>query len=242
MARFVLVHGAFAGAWSWDRVAPDLEALGHTVERLDLPGSGDDPTPVADVTLDAYARRICEVLAEGEPAALVGHSMGGVAVTQAAARCPQNVARLIYVCAFLPQDGQSLLALTQLPEGADDQVQANLVVEGDPPVATLDPKAAREALFQCCDEETVAWALERRKGQPAAPFDAPVELGGDAFDALPRSYVVCSRDHAIPPALQRRMLETQGVEDVVELDTDHAPFFSATADLVAALHARAGDS
>jgi pimeloyl-ACP methyl ester carboxylesterase len=239
MARFVLVHGAFAGAWTWDRVAPELEALGHTVERFDLPGAGDDPTPVADVTLDAYARRICEVLGEGEPAVLVGHSMGGVAVTQAAARCPENVARLIYVCAFLPQDGQSLLALTQLPEGAGDQVQANLVVEGDPPVATLNPEAARAALFHCCDEETVAWALERRKGQPVAPFGAPVELGGDAFDGLPRAYVVCSQDQAIPPALQRRMLEAQGVEDVVELDTDHAPFLSATADLVAALHARA---
>src|SRR5689334_21175592 len=98
MARFVLVHGAFHGAWCWESFTGLLEAHGHTVETFDLPGSGDDDTPVADVTLDAYAERICAALQSSEdPAVLVGHSMGGVAVTHAAARCPERIASLIYV-------------------------------------------------------------------------------------------------------------------------------------------------
>src|SRR3954469_12109915 len=131
MARFLLVHGAFGGAWCWEPAVAPLRAAGHTVETIDLPGSGDDPTPPGEVTLDGYAARVCAALAEGEPAVLVGHSMGGVAVTEAAVRCPERIAALAYVAAFAPGAGQSLQALTQLPEGADDQVQANLV--GDPP-------------------------------------------------------------------------------------------------------------
>ncbi len=127
MARIVLVHGAFAGAWCWEPVLPGLRAAGHEVEAIDLPGSGEDPTPVSEVSLDAYAERVCGVLARGRPAVLVGHSMGGMVVTQAAARCPEHVAALVYVAAFLPGDGQSLMDLVSLPEAADDQVQANLV-------------------------------------------------------------------------------------------------------------------
>ena len=56
MARFVLVHGAFGGAWCWEPVTGPLEAAGHTVEAIDLPGGGDDETPVADVTLESLRR------------------------------------------------------------------------------------------------------------------------------------------------------------------------------------------
>ena len=77
MARFVLVHGAFAGGWIWEPLAERLEALGHEAEAPDLPGAGDDATPVEEVTLDAYAKRICELLDEGpEPSILVANSMG----------------------------------------------------------------------------------------------------------------------------------------------------------------------
>jgi pimeloyl-ACP methyl ester carboxylesterase len=238
MARIVLVHGAFAGAWCWEPVLGGLRAAGHTVEAFDLPGAGEDRTPAADVTLDAYAARVCGVLAAGPPAVLAGHSMGGMVVTQAAARSPERITSLIYVAAFLPANGQSLLELTALPEAADDQVQANLVVEGDPPVARMPAAASREALFGCCDDEQAAWGVGHLGGQPVAPFTQPVALGDpppDAFVALPRAYITCTRDRAIPPAMQRRMFEAGGCDPVIELDTDHSPWISRTDELVAAL-------
>ncbi|MFZ0972189.1 MAG: alpha/beta fold hydrolase [Solirubrobacteraceae bacterium] len=243
MARIVLVHGAFGRAACWDRVAPGLRAAGHTVEAIDLPGQGDDPTPIEEATLDRYADRVCEALAGGPPAVLVGHSMGGMVITQAAARCPSHVSRLVYVAAFLPWDGMSLIDMTQLPEGAGDQVQANLVVDGDPPVATMAPEAVREALCHCADDEAAAWSASIRGSQPVVPFTNPVALGGpgaDAFGALPRAYVMCLQDRAIKPALQRRMLETAGCDPVLEIDTDHSVWASRPDELAAALDQLAG--
>jgi pimeloyl-ACP methyl ester carboxylesterase len=236
MARLVLVHGAYGGAWCWEPVTAQLEAAGHHVEAIDLPGSGEDRTPVAAVTLDAYAERICDQLAtRPEPAVLVGHSMGGVAITQAAARCPERIASLVFVCAFMPKDGQSLLDLTRLPEGEGDMIQANLVIEGDPPVAVLAAEATREAVYNCCTEEQAAWGVQRRRPQPLAPFATPVHVDDAALAALPRSYVMCTRDQSIPPPLQRRMVREHGVTALAEIDTDHAPWVSRPAELVAAL-------
>jgi pimeloyl-ACP methyl ester carboxylesterase len=236
--RIVLVHGAFGGAWCWEPVLPGLRAAGHTVEAIDLPGHGEDKTPVAEVTLDAYADRVCGVLAAGPPAVLVGHSMGGVVVTQAAARNPDHVAALVYLAAFAPADGQSLMDLTALPEGAGDEVQANLVVDGDPPVATMPAQAARHAIYGCADDEAAARAIAERGPQPVAPFANPLrvqESTREAFERLPRAYIVCLQDRAIPPALQRLMLAAAGCDPVIEIDTDHSPAVSRTDELVAAL-------
>ena len=238
MARIVLVHGAFGGAWCWEPVIPGLEEAGHTVQAFDLPGSGEDTTPVAEVTLDAYAERVCEILAAGPPAVLVGHSMGGVVVTQAAARRPQLVDSLVYVSAFAPADGQSLLDLTQLPEGATDQVQANLVVDGDPPVATMPEAAARVAIYGCVNDDAAAEAVAKRGPQPVVPFTQPLQVPDDTraeFERLPRAYVSCLKDLAIPPALQQRMYAAAGCDPVIELDTDHAPMLSRTKELVGIL-------
>jgi len=238
MARILLVHGAFGRAANWDRVAPGLRASGHDVEAIDLPGQGDDTTSLAEVTLDRYASRVCEVLASGPPAVLVGHSMGGMVITQAAARCPEAIDRLVYVAAFLPADGESLIDLTRRPEGTGDAVQAGLVVEGDPPVARMPLEAAREGLMHCCDEETAAWAGALRGSQPVVPFANPAQLEGpdsERFAALPRAYVMCLQDRAIKPALQRLMLERAGCDPVIEIDTDHSVWASRPDELVAAL-------
>jgi pimeloyl-ACP methyl ester carboxylesterase len=246
MARFVLVHGAFSGAWIWEPLVDRLKAAGHLVDAFDLPGLGEDHTPASEITLDAYATRLCEVLAgSSEAAVVVGHSMGGIVATQAAARCPDRVAALVYVAAFLPKDGQSLLDLTKLPEGADDQVQANIVIEGNPPVAVMPAAVSREALYGCCAEDLAAWAIGRQRPQPVAPFATPVSIPPGALHGVNRYYVLCARDRAIPPSLQRRMIAENACTDVVELDTDHTPHLSMTNELAKVLqrfaaHACAG--
>jgi pimeloyl-ACP methyl ester carboxylesterase len=115
----------------------------------------------------------------------VGHGMGGVAITHAAGRCREHVAMLVFVSAFMPSDGQSLLDLTRLPEGADDQVQANITIDGEPPVATLANDALRDALMARCGDEQIEWMIARSRPQAVAPFARPVSIAAGALDGLP---------------------------------------------------------
>jgi len=235
MARIVLVHGAFGGAWCWERVTGPLERAGHGVETLDLPGAGDDQTPVEGVTLEACAARVCEVLDRGGPAVLVGHSMGGVVITQAAALRPHLVSSLVFVSAFMPRDGQSLLDLTRLPEGTGDMIQANVEITGDPAVARLPDEVSKVAIYNRCSPDDAAWAVALRRPQAVAPYATPVTIDDDVLAAIPRSYVVTTEDNSLMPALQRRMIAEHPCRAVVELDADHAPYLSATGELVSAL-------
>jgi pimeloyl-ACP methyl ester carboxylesterase len=235
MARIVLVHGAFGGAWIWEKVTEPLEAAGHKVETLDLPGAGDDHTPLDQINLDLYAERICEKLGESpEQAVLVGHSMGGMAVTQAASRCPGRVASLIYIAAFLPGEGQSLIGLTQLPEGEGDHVQKTMVVSGEPPVGELSEEDAIIAFYNLAPPEVGKWAAGMQRAQPVIPMmdEAKLTVG---YENIPRSYIHCTRDQANMPALQRRMMKERRVSPVIEIETDHTPHLSAPDELVAAI-------
>ena len=242
MARFVLVHGAFGGAWCWEPVTGPLREAGHTVDTLDLPGGGADRTPVDGITLASCAKRVCDVLAsQPHPAILVGHSMGGGGVTQAASDCPAHVASLVFVAAFMPADGQSLLDLTHLPEGEGDLIQANIVIEGEPPVAVLSAEATAAAVYNDCTSEQAAWAVARRRPQAVAPYATQVDVDESVLAAIPRSYVMTTRDRSLVPALQRRMIREHPCERVIELDADHAPYLSATDGLVAALLQLAGE-
>lgn len=241
MARFVLVHGAFSGAWIWGPLEKLLAAKGHQAVAFDLPGLGDDHTPAAEVTLDSSAARVCDALAQSsDPAILVGHSMGGIVATQAAGRASSRIAALVYVCAFLPKDGQSLLELAHLPEGAGDQVQANIVVTDAPPVAVMPASASKDALYGSCTEEVAEWAIAHQSPQPLAPMATPVSIPKGALDDIARYYVQCGKDQAIPPALQRRMIAENDCTAVFELDTDHTPHLSKVNELALILDEIAG--
>jgi pimeloyl-ACP methyl ester carboxylesterase len=236
MSRFVLVHGAFCGAWIWGPLIERLKSKGHSVEAFDLPGLGEDHTPIKEITLDTCADRLCAALASHpDPAIVIGHSMGGIIATHGAARCSERVAAIVYVAAFLPRNGQSLLDLTKLPEGAGDRVQASIVLEGDPPVAIMPAGASRYALYDCCPPDLAAWAIKKQRPQPVAPFVAPVSIPPGALDSVDRYYVICTQDRAVPPALQRRMISETACAEVADLSTDHTPQLSKTEELAKVL-------
>ena len=238
MSRFVLVHGAFHGAWCWELVVSRLESSGHAVVALDLPGCGADETPADEVTLEGCAERVADSLREAEPAVLVGHGMGGVVATQAATIERDRIARLVYVCAFLPSDGESVRSLASSPEGQGDLIAANIVVSSQQ--AVLPEDSARVACYGMCNPQRADWAVQRIGPQPLAPLETPVSLG-DGVEPIDRHYVISAEDRAIPPALQRKMSHDNPCREIAELGCDHAPFLSAPDDLVALLERFARD-
>jgi pimeloyl-ACP methyl ester carboxylesterase len=110
-----------------------------------------------------------------------------------------------------------------------------MVVTGEPPVAELSDEDNKIAFYLACPEDVAAEGIARQRPQPVKPFITPVELGGEEFERLPRRYVVCTQDRAIPPALQRRMAREAGITEVVELDTDHHLQLSATEEVAGVL-------
>ena len=166
--------------------------------------------------------------------------MGGVIITQAASSCPERVAALIYVTAFMPANGQSLLELTQLPEGQDDQIQANIVIEGEPPVATLSAEAAIEAIYNNCPPEQARAAVARHRPRRSRRSRPPSPSTTSCWRRSPGRTSSRRGDQSIPPALQRRMIAEHPCRMVIELDTDHMPQLSAPDGLAGALLELAG--
>ena len=140
----MLVHGAWHGAWCYAHVATALAARGHLSIARDLPAHGinarfpasyfarpldkdafgAEPSPVANTTLDDYATQVMQAvddayaLGRGK-VVLVGHSMGGLAITAAAERAPDKIAKIVYLAAFMPASGVPGLDYVRAPENKE---------------------------------------------------------------------------------------------------------------------------
>ena len=230
MATCLLIHGAWHGGWCWRKVLPLVERKGHVALAPDLPGHGEDKTPSSAVTLQGYADRICEVAArQPEPVILVGHSMGGIAITQAAENCPERIAALVYMCAFLPRNGDSLT--TWASQDAESRVNPTTLNIGASGVTTVKPECAREAFYGECSDEDVAFAMPRLVAQSPEPIGKPVVTTAGRWGGIPRYYIECARDRAITLQLQRAMQKESPCKQTFYIDTDHSPFFSTPSQL-----------
>jgi len=221
-----MVHGAWHSGWCWYKIVPLLEAQGHRVLAPDLPGHGDDKIEWRAVTLDSYTNRICEIArAQAEPVILVGHSMGGVAITQAAEDCPERVKALVYLCAFLPRNGESLM--TWASQDHESRVNPSTTERKADGTVVFKPEYSREAFYGNCTDEDVALAQSRLVAQPGAPLGTPVKTSLERWGRIPRYYIECERDRAITQMLQREMQRNSLCQQTFSIDTDHSPFLSA---------------
>jgi pimeloyl-ACP methyl ester carboxylesterase len=212
-ATLVLVHGAWHGSWCWERVAPLIEREGIAVAMVDLP-SVRPRNASAGLADDAVAvRELIDRLAG--PVVLCGHSYGGMVISRAAA-AHSRVAALVYLCAFVPQPGESLVAAS----GNRNASWIRLLEDG----TTLPDRAqAADAFYGDCDPETASWALERLAPQNAVAFNEPVAQ--PAWLAIPSTYIVCAQDRAVLPEIQRTVFAPRA-RHVLELATSHSPFLS----------------
>lgn len=213
----ILVHGAWHGPWCWERVEALLCERGIETLAIDLPTMNVNAGYVTDVHSDAAALRDA-LDAIDRPAVVVGHSYGGMVISEGAAEHP-NARHLLYLTAFMPDAGESLGTL--LGGGPpNDELLAALRLADDKR-STLDPSAVGPLFYNDCDEATVTWATERLRPM-LSETNEPVRAA--AWRGIPSTYVICSDDRAILPALQRRMSARAG--DLIEWATSHSPFAS----------------
>ena len=220
MSDFLLIHGTGHGAWCWRDLIEALEALGHTARAIDLPCHGDDQTPLGDATLDSYADAILAAI--NTPVILVGHSMGGFPITQAAVREPAKVRHLVYLCAYVPGPGKSLVEMRRAwPE---QPLADAFEMSADPTASAFKDDLLEGKLYQDCPE-AVAYARANLCWEPARPSRTPVS----GQPSSPATYIRCTRDQAIPPAYQAEM--AKGCTARIDIDTGHSPFFANPAGL-----------
>jgi pimeloyl-ACP methyl ester carboxylesterase len=212
-------------------VLPLIEQRGHSAIALDLPAHGKDTTPIESISLDSYVDRVSAALDQvSEPAILVGHSMAGVVITQAAERWPDKIKLLVYLCAFLPRNGETLLQLA----GSDPNalIVKNLVPSADQRSVTIRDEAIREIFYADCSDKDAAWAQSMLTPEPVAPLATPIAITGANFGRVPRVYIECLQDNAIPHTVQQAMYTASPCRQVLTLDTSHSPFISAPNQLV----------
>lgn len=233
MSTYVLIHGALEASWCWEKVVPLLKQAGHQVVAPDLPGSGQDKTPLGEITLAAYTKRVCETLdAQAEPVILVGHSMGGIVISQVAEERPEKVATLVYLAAYLLQNGETLSQVSSLdtdslllPTLTGDQEQGYILFKEEAPL--------KEVIYGDCSDEDVA-RVKSRLGRPQAlaPILTPINITAERFGRVPRVYIECLRDRVISPSIQKKMYTALPCQTIISMETSHAPFFSAPEELV----------
>lgn len=226
---FVLVHGAWHGAWCWRRFGDVLDERGVSWAALDLPSASlDDP----GIDLDHDVRELRRFCAPRGPLVLIAHSYAGAVVAEAAPKIT-DLRGIIYVAALVPRVGQSASDVTR-EYGLRSPLDAT--IRRDEGKLRLDPVPAALALYGDCDAPTRQWAIDQTSTQTLASFRTPRTSENIAVAS---TYVLCQRDQALLPEVQEQVAPR--CDDVVTIDSDHSPFLShptQLADLIDTLHFR----
>jgi pimeloyl-ACP methyl ester carboxylesterase len=235
MATYILVHGAWHGAWCWHRIVARLQQASHHAIAPDLLSLGRDFTPTRSVTLAGWTEQIVALVqAAPEPVVLVGHSRGGIVLSEVAERVPERIRALVYVSAFLLENGSSVRDAAA-EDGNALVVPGVMIFDDEHQSVSVREEAVREIFYGQCSEEQVVLARSLLRPEPLAPLATAVRTSAARFGSVPRIYVECTLDRAITHAAQRRMQTALPCRERVTLVTDHSPFFSRAEELTSVL-------
>jgi pimeloyl-ACP methyl ester carboxylesterase len=221
---YVLVHAAWLGGWQWENVKKELQANGHTVLTPDLPGHGSDQTAPGDITMEDYIENLSALLnKQSKPVILVGHSFNGITASQVAEFHPEKVKSLVYLTAFLLPNGSSFLRAVQGVKGST--AVDNFAFSEDKSYAFVNEEEIQNAFAHDIPKEAFDQAKPFIVPEPAAPLSYELEITENAFGNIPKYYIECTEDRAIPIDIQRAMYQGK-VKKSYSLESSHTPNFS----------------
>jgi len=224
-ATFVLVHGAWGGAWIWRRVVGPLRAAGHEVHAVTLTGDGERAhLRRPDITLRTHIDDVLGLIDAEElrDIVLVGHSYAGQVITGAAdallSRGTGTLRQLVYVDAMVPLPGEGwgsnhppeVVAARRAAAAANDNA--------------LPPPDPRDFGLEGADRD---WLLRRQVPHPFGPYREPMPFDGARWAAVPRCFIDCTRPAYPTIDGSRQRVRSQPGWRIVELPTGHCPMVSA---------------
>jgi len=220
----VLVHGAFEDASVWKETRVLLEARGFKTVAVDLPGRPSAATQ-SPPSLDSYRETVLTAIrAEPAPVVLVGHSFGGITISNVAEAAPERISKLVYLAAYLPQSGQALTSLSQNDPGS--KAGPAFRIDGARGVASIAFEARAGLFCNDCSPAVAAALPAQMVEEPLAPLATPVTLTAARFGTVNKVYIHTARDLVVSPALQATMVAATPVGREITIDTGHAPFLS----------------
>ncbi|MGZ3753626.1 MAG: alpha/beta fold hydrolase [Mucilaginibacter sp.] len=233
-ATIVLVHGAWSDATAWQAVIPALKAQGHEVIAVNLPGHGSDATSFANIGLQSYVDAVKNAIGDRKNVILVGHSMAGLVISEVAEEIPGQIKALVYLAAYLPQNGESLLSLAK--QDADSHVGKYLQIDQ----ATGSANVAKDGVIDVFAADAPAqvgdYLANNIKPEPLAPLATPVTLTDGKFGSVKKVYIHTTEDHAVSFALQQTMVKNNGhISKEYSLPGSHTPFIAMPDKLAAIL-------
>jgi pimeloyl-ACP methyl ester carboxylesterase len=226
--RFVLVHGSWHEGPLWKPVADRLDVAGHKVTAPTVAGHGK-AAEKAGITHADCVRSVIEHIVEGdfEDVVLVGHSFGGTLIARVAMEIRERIRRLVFWNAFVPEDGNCLN--DEIPPQYRELFDS-LAGQTDDNTVMLPYPIWREAFINDADEELAKSAYEQLSPEPYQPFNDKLDLGGFYASRIPRSYLNCTEDIALPPGpdfgWHPRMSNRLGLYRLVQMPGSHEVIFT----------------
>jgi len=221
MATFVLIPGGWHGGWMYAALCGRLRDAGHEAYALTLSGLEETPSPGRTINLETHIADVAEFLTVEDISGVIlcAHSYGGMVATGVADRASYRIARLVYLDAFAPRDGQSLLDLQteenrqRVSDGARDEGDGWQIPPSQVPADT--------------SEVDLAWVMAHRMPQPIKTFEQKIKLTG-AVERLPRTYIYCkiSRPGDVFRQFRDRASTEQGWQ-CIDIDASHSPNVTA---------------
>ncbi len=234
MTDFVLVHGAWHGAWCWKRVLPGLWAEGHRAFAVTLSGVGERAHLLSPaITLDTHIADVSAVIDAEElrDAVLVGHSYAGMVITGVAAHLAEanRLRHLVYLDAVVPSPGESWSS----GHSAETRAARRQSIAEHGALPPPDPGA-----FGLVGADH-AWVARHQTAQPGGVYDAPLHFDPLRVARWPRSFIDCTAPALATIALMRQRVRSEPGWNIVEIATGHDAMISAPQALLDALLALA---
>lgn len=234
LTTIVLVHGAWSDATAWQAVIPVLKAQGHEVIAVNLPGHGNDATSFANISLQSYVDVVKNAIGDRKNVILVGHSMAGLVISQVAEEIPGQIKALVYLAAYLPQNGESLLSLAK--QDADSYVGKYLQIDQATGSAIVAKDGVTDVFAADAPAQVGDYLANNIKPEPLAPLATPVTLTDGKFGSVKKVYIHNTNDHAVSFTLQQTMVKNNGhISKEYSLPSSHTPFVAMPDKLAAIL-------
>ena len=227
MKNILLIHGAWSGAWEFQKLVESMTGEGHRARAVDLPGHGKNAAKISDITMEVYVNHVIGIAhtIEGQ-IVLVGHSLAGAIISLVAERIPEKIERLVYVAAILPKNGETVMDL--MTSDAEGQLLPKIVFSDDQSYATLKLEDVKNLLLHDVKEagRLVSFGQQFGMKQATEPFLFPAGLTEEAFGSVPKSYLRASLDKVLSLSLQDKMISSWDVEEIITLESGHFPMLS----------------